>query len=753
MTNRTWAAGDAGDWFDPDKWTPAGAPQAGDTLTITSGNPVIANATIENETINLVGGPITLEADSVTFQPGTSGTLDIVAKGDLDQPLDATLLTHGTTSFEGLLDVESLGGGELTIDAESDGNSADFTLADRALAFVNQESILHFEGSEITNDGVIDVQGRAEIAAGVDFTGSGMVLLEAGGRLDVAGTVDQTQLVVLIDAKETLNLEHPSQFQGELGLTQVGGSRIDLDGVRAHFTSFSDGVLTLYNSSHKQVAQLSMELVNPASFDPLPPDQQILTAGDFTLKGDGHGGTLVSYAPQGPTYLEGSLPVAAIAETGSTISLQDLFAQAFGTADPSFFSITLLPESKNTPPDKYPDNYWGQPSVNGIDPLESKWIVNGQEITGPTTVNLATDDVQFLVGNNIANPPSIEVQVTPDATGTNAEFVTYDVWSVDQAVADLIQASSFSAGQPNPFNIINSALSYQSFYGNVLNTDLCNWIADNVAAAAGATMPIPDADLDPSENVEGGFWRIAYQSSDRKHPVVDWGKLVKPGDIVRLEWTSGTGHSTTDLAVNPDGSLVVYDNIDFINTNETIGVHDATYWEKTNPAGITIYRLDPDHQYLIKGTDLGEVLQGSVFDNLIKAGPGADTLIAGPSDNTLIGGHGQDTFFAGAGSDTFVYKSIGDSRPGATHRDVIMDFEHGPDQIDLSRINAQLHAKHEPSLRFIGARPLGHHAGEIDYVKHDDFLVVRADIDGNGKADFQIEVHGVDQLLRSDFIL
>lgn len=94
-----------------------------------------------------------------------------------------------------------------------------------------------------------------------------------------------------------------------------------------------------------------------------------------------------------------------------------------------------------------------------------------------------------------------------------------------------------------------------------------------------------------------------------------------------------------------DGSgnlvLEVYDNIDYppgdTDTNY-IGLHDATYWTDTIPESITIYRLDPNQQYLIQGTPLGEYIQGSVSDNLIQPGGGADTISAGAADNEI-----QDT--------------------------------------------------------------------------------------------------------------
>ena len=89
--------------------------------------------------------------------------------------------------------------------------------------------------------------------------------------------------------------------------------------------------------------------------------------------------------------------------------------------------------------------------------------------------------------------------------------------------------------------------------------------------------------------------------------------------------------------------LEVYDNIDIIDNEHHIGIHDdVAYWQKTDPAGITIYRLDPDGQYLIDGTKLPERLQGSVFDDLIHARQGADRVSGSIGHDELYGGNGAD---------------------------------------------------------------------------------------------------------------
>lgn len=80
-----------------------------------------------------------------------------------------------------------------------------------------------------------------------------------------------------------------------------------------------------------------------------------------------------------------------------------------------------------------------------------------------------------------------------------------------------------------------------------------------------------------------------------------------------------------------DGKITVYAN----GVRPTISIHDSNAEEGTNPASITIYRLDPNQQYLILGTSLGEVIQGSVYNNLIRPGGGPDVIIAGLNNNEI----------------------------------------------------------------------------------------------------------------------
>ncbi|CAN7351021.1 GH12 family glycosyl hydrolase domain-containing protein [Caulobacter sp. LjRoot300] len=132
-------------------------------------------------------------------------------------------------------------------------------------------------------------------------------------------------------------------------------------------------------------------------------------------------------------------------------------------------------------------------------------------------------------------------------------------------------------------------------------------------------------------------------------------------------------------------------------------------------------------------------LNGSAFNNTLIGGSGADTL---------AGGAGFDTLTGGAGSDLFVFGAF---NPGDV--DKITDFSHAQgDRIDLSAIDAVVGGLDDP-FAFIGQSAFHHVAGEVRYGAAAGGLMVQADVNGDGLADFSILVANTTSLVHGDFIL
>jgi hypothetical protein len=663
MAEVSWRNGVVGNWFSADNWIGDTVPVTGDAALVTSGTAIISatqDPTIAGLAIVLGGDglPVTLHAFNTKFEGAGSGPQEVnttlTVNGTLTERTNAVFITGGNTSFDGQIFVEALAG-SLTIDVRDDGaNAGVFRLLNsdqKAAVVVSQESFLDFEGLTVFNTSLIQIEGAVEISAGVTFTGSdGVFLLENGGQLLVEGTVDATQQIIFIDGTGQLVIENIAGFDGVVEYAElptpagqphqgIAGGRIQLTDVQAQSliyvpgTGTEPGTLKLHaglNQSGAVVAELKMGLVS----DSLEKSDSFLASEDFALSSDGSGGTVITYAPQGATYLLSSLPTPVIAEAGDMISLKSILKDAFGQSNIPFKGVWLLPSQpfENTATNV---GYWDSPNVT------PQWFIGKNAVEEATFVK-DIGKVKLQAGNQIIDPASFQLRLTKDKNGPDAAFMTYDVWTVDPRI---MQTTGFAPGTaPTPDMVVATAEAFATVYGNgvIPNTNLCNWIADNVAAGAGAPMPLPNTSFDPSLNVEGGFWRIAY-ASDVPDPVEDWYPLVEAGDIIRMGWfkpESGrvSGHSTTALSeVGPEGDIKFYDNVD----DGHIGTHFIEYWPHTDPDDITIYRLDPNQQYLIQGTQLAEVIYGTVYNDLIRPGGGADTIIAKLGDNEIEGSAAQ----------------------------------------------------------------------------------------------------------------
>jgi hypothetical protein len=112
----------------------------------------------------------------------------------------------------------------------------------------------------------------------------------------------------------------------------------------------------------------------------------------------------------------------------------------------------------------------------------------------------------------------------------------------------------------------------------------------------------------------------------------------------------------------------------------------------------------------------------------------------------------QANLTGGTENDRFVFNALADSKRGAA-REVVSDFSHiQGDTIRLSLIDAKKGGA-DNAFHFIGAHKFHHKAGELHFLHKNGFVLVEGDVNGDGKADFQIEVHGVAGLMSGDFDL
>ncbi len=140
-------------------------------------------------------------------------------------------------------------------------------------------------------------------------------------------------------------------------------------------------------------------------------------------------------------------------------------------------------------------------------------------------------------------------------------------------------------------------------------------------------------------------------------------------------------------------------------------------------------------------TGIGNLLDNTIIGNdgvnALWGKDGNDTLDGGGGNDVLIGGAGKDVLIGGAGADQFRFLTPSDSTVAAPDR--IMDFTAGQDRIDLRQIDANASLAGDQAFTYVNA--FDGHAGQVMVASTGTNLYqVRGDINGDGSADFAIDV-------------
>ena len=172
--------------------------------------------------------------------------------------------------------------------------------------------------------------------------------------------------------------------------------------------------------------------------------------------------------------------------------------------------------------------------------------------------------------------------------------------------------------------------------------------------------------------------------------------------------------------------------------NGNAGTNTVSY--KNAPAGIAVN--------LNTGVGTAGEAQGDTIANFttIAGSAFADTIVASNAGNTITGGGLNDTLTGGTRKDTFVYLVITDSTPAKA--DTINGFSitgSTADVINLSAIDAiPATAAVNDAFTYIGTTAFSRVAGQLRFSSAQNSLL--GDTDGNGNADFSINMPGVTSL-------
>ncbi len=259
--------------------------------------------------------------------------------------------------------------------------------------------------------------------------------------------------------------------------------------------------------------------------------------------------------------------------------------------------------------------------------------------------------------------------------------------------------------------------------------------------------------ISPVELANGGFavvWRTFDPSSNpgKVHARVFDMKGAEIGHEVELTPIGKAGGAgltnIVDLELMADGQVMAI--------GEILGGSTITF-------ATQIFDFGDER---LMGTGAADKLYGKygVADQIFGLA-GHDTLSGASGNDLIVGGIGRDTMTGGAGADRFDFDALAEMSGAAAARDVIKDFVHNVDKLDLSTIDANGDGAGDAAFTFLASQGAAFTGagGELRWVQVDaankalDKTIVEGDINGDAVADFQIEITGLKVLTDGDFIL
>ena len=131
----------------------------------------------------------------------------------------------------------------------------------------------------------------------------------------------------------------------------------------------------------------------------------------------------------------------------------------------------------------------------------------------------------------------------------------------------------------------------------------------------------------------------------------------------------------------------------------------------------------------------------------------ADTFKGDANANWFQGGLGKDTFTGGSGRDLYDFNAVAESGITTTTHDVITDFDHLTDDIDLMGIDADSTVAGNQAFHWVGSAAFTGTPGELGFFTSGGDTIIRASTDTDSPGEFQIRLTGMKALTVDDFFM
>jgi serralysin len=260
---------------------------------------------------------------------------------------------------------------------------------------------------------------------------------------------------------------------------------------------------------------------------------------------------------------------------------------------------------------------------------------------------------------------------------------------------------------------------------------------------------------------------------------------TRTGDTV-YGFNSTAGKDVFNFAVNVDPIIAIWDaggshdclNVSGYATNQVINLRAEAFSDigkltknVTIAAGVVIEDAvgggGADKIYgnavsnRLSGNAGNDTINGYEGSDLLWGGLGTDALNGGTENDILTGGLGRDYMTGGLGLDDFDFNFASETGKTAATRDVIKDFTHLQDDVDLFNIDANSRIAGNQAFKFLAVKGAAFTgvAGQLHWLQINpvgttgDKTIIEGDVNGDKIADFQIELTSLKTLTAADFNL
>lgn len=384
------------------------------------------------------------------------------------------------------------------------------------------------------------------------------------------------------------------------------------------------------------------------------------------------------------------------------------------------------------------DNTAGAFSFTGLS-SNGRLVVEGDDLTLTDGASLGggTVNERIVVGNHLATGTNdIDIfgdtvlQGTADGTGTFGIYdgsLTLDLASgTFGALVEVYEDTAFTiiSDMMGDLYIEGAVYVYGAFEGSVL---FCEYGLRDLEIFSGGSVT--------SQVIIGGQGRENVEVSGTGTFHANIMDLWRGDDDFDI-FSGGTASGDILLGVGADTVTLDGSFTGFLSTGQG---DDSVVSDDPGASMTGLIALDAGNDSF-DGTNGPDSVRGGAGDDWILGDGGRDVLRGDAGDDTLIGDRGIDRLFGGAGADEFWYM-FDDASPTTILTETIVDFVAADDTLVFFETG-----------QFIGGAAFTNTAGDVRFEVTGGVTRVEADANGDGIADFAVELDGVIPLTVADFL-